>query len=269
MKTTQEIKELKDSAYKLFAQEKEKESWTMISEKENVNWTTEFIESNKSYLDWKALSFNNSLPWSVVFIKRHEDKWDWHALSFIIADKQYFDRADFDLLLKRYKDKLDWKVICQGTNLNSNHLTCYSEFIHWDTLSSNSHFTWSESFVNAHIDDLNWKIFTECMVTVETPSLIQRLFRKKVLDLYANRLDFEIISENDSIDFTPEIIEKYKKQWNWAKIINNPAIEWDEVMLKRYDKYISDVSSEELRLSYMWTSLVEQDVEIELLLARF
>lgn len=267
MKTTEKPKEVKQSAYELFMHAKTNEAWTMISEKEENSWTDEFIEINKTDLDWTALSFNNSLPWSTAFIKQYEDKWDWHALSYIIADKQYFDRSEFDLLLKRYKDKLDWKVICQGTSLNNNHLTGYAEFICWDTLSSNSRFTWSENFVNAHMDKINWKIFTECLATFETPSVAQCAFRKKVLDLYDNKLDFEVLSENDNIDFTPEIIEKYKKRWDWGRLINNPAIVWDESMLKQYDKYISAISTEDVRVSYMWACLVEHAAELKFILA--
>jgi len=259
-------KEIKLTAYQLFQNEKEKESWTIISEKEDINWTADFIETNKANLDWKALSFNDSLPWSISFIKQFDDVWDWHALSFIIADKNYFERNDFDSLLLRYNDKLDWTVICQGTNLNINHFTDYAEYIHWDTLSSNSRFTWSESFVNEYIDKINWKVFTDCLATFETPSVVQNAFRKKVLDLYASKLDFGILSANDSLDFTPEIIEKHKNRWNWAELINNPSVDWDETMLKKYNKYISIIPIKDLKVSFMWTSLIEHDAEIEMLL---
>ncbi len=259
-------KEIKLTAYQLFQNEKEKESWTVISEKEDINWTADFIETNKANFDWKALSFNDSLPWSISFIKQFDDVWDWHALSFIIADSNYFERNDFDSLLLRYSDKLDWTVICQGTNLNINHLTDYAEYIHWDALSSNTRFTWSETFVNEYIDKINWKVFTECMATVETPSVVQNAFRKKVLDLYASKLDFGILSANDSLDFTPEIIEKYKNRWNWAELINNPSVDWDETMLKKYNKYISIIPFKDLKVSFMWTSLIEHDAEIEMLL---
>jgi hypothetical protein len=267
MKKNESQKEAKSSAYTVFNKEKEKESWTIISEKEDTNWTVDFIETNKANMDWKALSFNSSLPWSIDFIKQYEEMWDWHALSYIIADKLYFNRNEFDLLLKCYKNKLDWNVICQGTNLNNNHLAGYAEFINWDTLSSNNRFTWSETFVNANIDKINWKVFTECMATVESPSIVQTAFRKKILSLYSNKLDFNVLSANDSLDFTLHIIEKYKKRWNWAEIINNPAIEWDESMLKKYDKYISTLPHEDIKVSYMWASLIEHDAEIELLLA--
>jgi len=268
MKKSESQKEAKPSAYTLFNKEKMKESWTVISEKEDVNWTVYFIVDNKDNLDWKALSFNDSLPWSIPFIKQFDKLWDWHALSYIIADKRYFNRAEFDVLLKRYKENLDWTVICQGTNLNNNHLKDYAEYIHWDTLSSNNRFIWSESFVNEYADKINWKIFTECLSTVPTPSVILTAFRKKVLGLYANRLDFDILSENDSLDFSPEIIEKYKKRWYWSALINNPAIEWDEMMLKKYDKYISTISPEELKVSFMWSSLIEHDAELEMILVQ-
>lgn len=268
MKTSEKVKEMKQSAYELFEQEKEKNSWSLISEKEDVDWTVDFIQCNKDKLDWKALSFNTSLPWSIKFLIQYENMWDWHALSYIIADKEYFNRSDFDFLLKHCKDKLDWLVICKGTNLKNNHINDYYNYIHWDALCSNNRFLWCESFVNENIEKINWRIFTECLATLETPSIVQRAFRNKVLSLYANKLDFKLLSENDSIDFTTEIIEKYKKHWDWVTLINNPVIEWDEAMLKQYNKYISTISSEELKVSYMWTSLVEHDAEIEFILAK-
>ena len=255
------------TAYELFQKEKSKEAWTLISEKEDVNWTKDFIEVNKDNLDWKALSFNYSLDWSPVLIQTFESYWDWHTLSYIIADSRFFRGIHLDILLKEYKEKIDWDVICQGTNLKDYHLDFFSDVIVWNALSSNNRFCWTESVVNTFIDKINWNIFTECLATVETPSVVQNAFRKKVLGLYANKLDFKILSANDSLDFTPEIIEKYKKQWNWAELINNPAIEWDEAMLKKYDQYISKIAHEELKGSYMWTSLVEHDAEIEMLLA--
>lgn len=266
MKTTKEVKEIKQSAYELFKQEREKESWTLISEKEDVDWTTDFIDDNKDNLDWKALSFNYSLAWSLVFIRRYESYWDWHILSYIIADRRFFRGVHLDRLLNQYKEKINWNVMCQGTNLKDSHLETFSDVIDWNALSSNNRFCWSESVVNAYIDKINWRIFTECLATLETPNIVQTS-SKNVLDLFAKKLDFGLLSANDSLDFTPEIIEKYKKRWNWAEIINNPAIIWHEAMFKKYDKYISKISPEELKVSYMWTSLVESGVEIRLLLA--
>jgi len=260
-------KEYKPSAFALFNQEKSKELWSKISENEDASLSSEFIEANIVNLDWKALSFNDSLPWSVKFIKQYKKLWDWHALSFIIADKNFFERSDFEILLKQYKENVDWEVICQGTNLNIYQLTDYAQYINWDALSSNCRFMWSESFINEHIEKINWKIFTESLATIETSSLVLTSFRKKVLDLYSNKLDFAVLSENDSLDFTPDIIEKYKKCWNWTELINNPAIEWDEAMFKKYDKYISTIPPEELKVSFMWTSLIEQDSVVEALLA--
>ena len=108
MKTTKEVKDCKQSAFTLFNQEKMKESWTVISEKEDIIWTSDFIEKNKVVLDWKALSFNDSLPWSIAFIRQFEKRWDWQALSYIIGDKVYFDRSDFNMLLKLECAGLRW-----------------------------------------------------------------------------------------------------------------------------------------------------------------
>lgn len=186
MKTTKKGNVTKLTAYELFQKEKSKEAWTLISEKEDINWIKDFIEVNKDNLDWKALSFNYSLDWSPVLIQTFESFWDWHALSYIIADSRFFRGVHLDILLKEYKEKIDWDVICQGSNLKDYHLDFFSDEIVWNTLSSNNRFCWTESVVNTYIDKINWKIFTECLTTVETPSVVQNAFRKKVLGLYAN-----------------------------------------------------------------------------------
>ena len=245
MKTNKEVKDFKPSAFSFFNQEKFKESWTVISEKEDLNWTVDFIENNRDNLDWKALSFNDSLPWSVAFIKRFETHWDWHALSYIIADKMYFDSSDFNVLLKRYKEMLDWKVICQGTNLNHHHLSEYSESIKWDSLSSNSRFKWSESFVNEFTDKINWKIFTECLATAETSSVVQTAFRKKVLHLYDHKLDFSILSENDRLDFTLEMNNPSRKRTGYRGIVSIRR-KWRGIYPKEIKNYELTISIKNL-----------------------
>ena len=267
METNKNVRNDGFSAYNLLNDEKTNEVWTVISEKEDIDWTADFIEKNKGKINWKSLSFNDSLPWSIDLITQFESYWNWHALSYIIANNKQLDRTEFDMLLIQYKTKVDWKVICQGTNIKTSNIETYSDFINWDSLSSNNKFVWSESFVNNHVNDINWKVFTECLASRVTPSLMQTTFRKKVLDMYSDKLDFGLLSENDSFDFTREIIEKYKDRWNWIEIINNPAIKWNKSMLKEYNEYISTIKPEDIMVSFMWTSIIEEDMEIEVLLA--
>jgi hypothetical protein len=267
MSKTDEFKTTQLSAFSIYKKERKTEAWSIASEKQHDHWTEYFILLNKDELDWKALSFNDSLPWTVPFIQQFEDKWDWHALSYIIADKSYFERSDFDLLLSLYMDKLDWSVICAGNNLKDNHLIAYANFIHWRALSSNNGFIWSESFINEHINDIDWAVFTECLSTAETSSVMQNAFRAKVLELYADNLDFDILSENDQLNFTVELLECYKEKWNWGKLINNSAIAWEEDLLRKFDNAISIIPYKALKESYMWTVLMEQRAEVEVVIA--
>jgi len=267
MSKTDDFKTTQESAFSIYKKERKTEAWSIASEKQHDHWTDCFIQFNKDELDWKALSFNDSLPWTVPFIQQFEENWDWHALSYIIADKSYFERSDFDLLLGQYSERLDWEVICAGNNLKSNHLEEYAHFINWRALSSNNGFIWSESFINDHLSDIDWAVFTECLSTAETTSVMQNAFRAKVLELYDDYLDFDILSENDQLDFTVELLERYIEKWNWGKLINNSAVDWHEDLLLKFNSYISVVPFKELKVSYMWNVLMEQQAEIEIVIA--
>lgn len=61
--------------------------WDEICENEEINWSTELIQTFLKYLsDEKGklnaiLHYNNKLPWSVEFIRQFETLWYWDILG--------------------------------------------------------------------------------------------------------------------------------------------------------------------------------------------
>jgi hypothetical protein len=264
---TSEPREL--TVYEILEVAIEKDRWTTICESEEFDWTELDIQFNFKNIDWTALCFNSSVPWTVDIIKKYEKNIDWAALSYIIADKNYFDGSDFDLLLSNYTKELDWKVICKGTNLAEKHVAEYSECINWRALCSNSRFMWTDDFISAHLNDMDWSVFTKCLSTGNMATTEEADFRNKVVELYADYLDFDLLSDNNCINFTSDFLEQHQDKLNWAKLINNPAVEWNRNLYDQYEKQISQIPIKDIRESYMWKKrCVESDLEIRMLLSK-
>ncbi len=245
-----------------------KDAWSIICENEEFNWTDSEIKSNFKHIDWNALSFNSSLPWTVDLIRKYQKWWNFSALSHIIADKNYINDEDFDTLLSRYAEKLDWKVICQGNNLSERHLNDYAKFINWRALSSNNRFIWSEEFINAHLEDIDWSVFTDCLSTPKAMNEEQNAFRKKILFLYADYLDFDLLSENNCVDFPNSFIRLYQDEFNWQKLINNPAVKWNDRLFFRYIAHIYKLPFAVIKESYMWSTIIETEANLQMTLAK-
>jgi len=52
--------------------------------------------------------------------------------------------------------------------------------------------------------------------------------------MYLDKWDSNLLSKNDSIHWTEELIEKYKDKLNWHYLILNKALPWSIPFIKHY-----------------------------------
>jgi len=252
------------SAFELFKLEKRQILFKRISEEEFWEWTPEFIEINKEQLNWDSLSYNYSLPWNKELIENYLDKWNWNGITCIVAkmkDEGSRNALQFvNYVMKRYADKLNWSILCREKNFSDHYFTKYPSYIDWKVVSGNINFIWNRSFINKHLEQIDWQVFSESSFG-GTQNSRQEAFRTKILHLYGKRLDLFLLSGNYFLLFTPDVIEKYKEKWNWHELINNPYIEWNMDMFEKYDSCISKtVSPDEFRSSYLSFKLMKQEL---------
>jgi hypothetical protein len=63
------------------------------------------------------------------------------------------------------------------------------------------------------------------------------------IDKWDNVIDWTVLSKNESINWSPKLLEKYSDRWNWENITDNESINWTpEMYIQFQDKLYCDFS---------------------------
>ena len=94
----------------------------------------------------------------------------------------------------------------------------------WDYISENNEL--NEEMLEKYADKLNWQI-------VAGNDSIQ--WTEKLLEKWVNRIDWECISRrgNESL-FTPEVVEHFADRWNWSALSGNSNFKLDYDIIDKY-----------------------------------
>ena len=52
---------------------------------------------------------------------------------------------------------------------------------------------------------------------------------------YETKWDWEELSQNSSLPWSEEFIEKFKNKWDWNYLSNNPSLPWSENLVFRFN----------------------------------
>jgi len=64
-------------------------------------------------------------------------------------------------------------------------------------------------------------------------------FSDASIEKYKNIIDWDYLSSNENINWTPELIEKYHNKWNWQRLSSNESLPWSLELYKRYENYFN------------------------------
>jgi hypothetical protein len=192
-------------------------NWETLSSNRSLDWTTELIDKYEKYWYWggegylEGLSNNLGLPWSVDFIEMYEDKWTWKNLS----GNPELPLSDY--LIEKYKEKWDWEVLCSNPNLHLsvNQLEKYEKYLYWGN-----------------------KYYLDGLSGSSLPSSIP------MIEKYLNKWDWEVLSTNENIEWTIELIDKYADKLLWGfnggncGISSNSKLPWSKDLIDKFrDKW--------------------------------
>ena len=78
-----------------------------------------------------------------------------------------------------------------------------------------------------------------------------------------NKTDWYSLSQNETLPWSPEYIEKFKDNWDWKQLTYNKSIQWSLELLDKYSEYItkSDINWEIIK-SYIDDDLIEMIFEM-------
>lgn len=245
------LNELQVEKYKL----EEYHYLKIVSENINFNWTEKFIYKFQNKLDWKLLSKNRSLPWSIGLINKYIDKFDWKLLSQNEGLPWSIE------LIQKFKDKWDWKKLSANRGLpwsielikhfNGKWFSGSKKF-DWNNLSENTNIPWSIKLINTFSKKWNWKKLSKnesikwsIKNRFQNEMSLNRFYEDNLFDFNNEYIlnnftgyDWKQISKIEFINWTPNIISKFKDKWDWYALSCNTGLPWSVELLETYkDKW--------------------------------
>lgn len=172
--------------------------WGSFSENTKVDWDLIFPYYDDR-LNWKNLSGNNSFPWTVENIFKYQSKVDWYSLCKNEA-------AEFDInILRHFQDKIDWNIIATNTGK-------------W----------WTKQIIDEFKDRLRWRNLL-VFGTFWTSELIE-YFEDYIRKDYG----FIELSHNSEVEWTEDLLYKYKDILGWGWLAENPGLPWSFELIEKY-----------------------------------
>ena len=258
----------KMNVHEHFIQRKESEIKRWFSATNGINWNPERLKKYEDRIDWTALSGNTSVKLDVRLFLEFSDKWDWEKISNRIPLIK--NKVDFVLILGRFKDKLNWSDVCSSIHMDSKIVEAFPEYIDWSVLCRNQYFMWENPFIEKHVNSMEWDVFSE-FVRFQSFKLMRIMKQNHrgdntlsswmigTIKHFKEHWNWEKLSKNRRISFTPTMIEAFKDKWNWQNLMGNRAMNWDIDVVNKYSTYIPELEQEQIEHSFLWESLVKQE----------
>lgn len=139
---------------------------------------------NSGRVDWNAISSNQNLTLKIAKEFREELNW-----SIVTPNKAAINIENRDII-EDLKDCLDWTYLSDKLALSNDILLKYKRLLDWSIV--NRKYNYGE-------------------------------LKEDVIDELEDFIDWSKLSKS-SIEFSIELIRKYRNKWNWKSLLANPAI---------------------------------------------
>lgn len=141
-------------------------------------------------------------------------------------------------------------LICKYYPINNATIIKYEKFIENEDLSMNEKISWSDDFIEEHLDLLNWQILSKNKAVNWHVGLIERYkdnwFWEEEYEYNHNNDDerqyyqpgflWHGLSENRAIPWSKELICSYLQFWDWYQLSSNPALPWSEEFIDYFSE---------------------------------
>lgn len=209
-------------------------NFKILSKSKNVDWSNDIITTYEMLLDFKELSKNKFIPFDESIILKYENRWEFDSLSSNSNVKWNIE------LIKTIIEKINLNKVLQFNiiiGIDENFIHEYRDYIDWGTGCGNYCYTPAPiaSLKNIPISvqtliekSTNWEV-EYCKPYWEEKGHYAGEWRQFSsnefithlhLETFAEKLSWDLISENENILLTNEILSKFSDKWNWPKLIN-------------------------------------------------
>ena len=193
--------------------------WDLLSFNESIPWTKEMMIEFSDYLDFgngdqeletKWINLNRAIPWSCELLEIFEDKVQWRELSCMKLIKENSD------IRLRFYHKLAPYLCGSEMDKSSGEFSKSQKSLQGDSVNDQDEF----SLILDHIEELG-----------KFPELC---FHEAAEIESAEKLDWSLLSQNNFLPWSIELIEKYEDQWNWNTLSTNEALPWSSSFIDHF-----------------------------------
>lgn len=198
-------------------------------------WTIDFIKRFENRIDFNELSSNRSVQWTEELIDRYWGKWNTYELAAnesIPWSLSLFDKYIDESYLKDFLVEINPRIFG-----NLDLVEKYIDKIDWYHVSSNPNLPWQEkNLITLWADKINW-----CGISKnETIFKLDPEFFNKHLNIWEfdKSKYFAFLSENQSIKFDKELIDRYLRFWDWQDLCDNPGVPWTQQLIEHFSNMV-------------------------------
>lgn len=163
-----------------------------------------------------------------------------------------------DYLLNKQIRKEAMKEISSNFALTEDMMREYRNELDWSEVSQNRNIMWSASMIEFLKRRIDWSVFSSHVnEKALTPNIIER---------FKDNWDWKELSGNECLHLSYELVDKYVDKWDWPSLINNVCYRHRRSLmddsisprefLARYHEYIP---LEDFEDSYLWSQLVKEE----------
>lgn len=211
-----------------------KKNFEEISGRIKIKDNLQIIERFENQWDWNQISGNDDIYWTPEFLEKYESKLDWHRLQFN-PNIQWTLNS-----IIQFKDKIQvyskggYMEIAFDTDGNRYPVTSEYDF-------------GIDRFVNNEIALILLKELFDPQLFLDKYSyygykenlcgfsLNQKInWTLELLQKYKDIWDWDFLSKNESIVFNEEIIEIFESKWDWSELCCNRGVKWDLNLIEKY-----------------------------------
>lgn len=158
--------------------------------------------------------------------------------------------------------------------LNNDFILSIAEQEAWDKLSSELH--WSETMLEKFKDNVNWEEISSNSEIFWTISMLKKFsyridwnelsrmicnesLSEECITTFADKWNWSELSRNSNLKLTHQLLEKFRENWDWCKIIDR----WRDELFENkgidfYERYKENIPESVLKNSRLWDDMVFQ-----------
>ena len=194
-----------------------------FSNNRGFEWTIERLEKYKDYLDWVDFHFNFGAFWTEEMIEKYDYAIIWEL--FHPQSRQPFSKE----FIEKYITKTEKPWWIMGIHDNAELISKYADDIEWSVVSRSEQLPWSKEFINMWFKRLDKEQLARNSKAIHNMEMFEYLRRK-----WDNDMKYFYLSCCPGNFWTPELVEKYRDEWDWACMSMNTALPWSEEFIDTY-----------------------------------